>query len=86
MKEEQIPSNRNSVKTEPSCTPKNKMYDTHIEQLDNGYVVRVGCKSFAIGTKDELITLLTRYIKFPDLIEEEFMTGKLYYFDKIIGS
>ena len=40
-------------------------YPINIEPLDRGYVVRIGCSSFAFSTKEELITKLTEYINNP---------------------
>lgn len=49
-----------------------------ISELNNGFVVEVGCKSFAIETKARLITLLASYIQEPRATEEKYRAGKLF--------
>jgi len=41
------------------------MYDISITPLDFGFIVKVGCKRFAIESKDRLINELTHYINNP---------------------
>lgn len=49
-----------------------------IRQLDHGYVVEVGCKSFAIPAKDELCKHLIRYINNPAEMEIDYWKGKIF--------
>jgi hypothetical protein len=41
----------------------------NIEPLNYGFIVRVGCQSFAIETPDKLIEKLTGYLKDPKKTE-----------------
>lgn len=49
-----------------------KMREISINPLDNGYVVRVGCQSFAVMTKEDLIKKLIAYIQNPDEVETRY--------------
>lgn len=40
-----------------------------IEPLDSGYIVRVGCQSIAVETKEKLLFNLTSYINDPAAYE-----------------
>lgn len=42
-----------------------------IEQLNYGYIVKVGCSSFAIETAERLIEKLSEYIKEPQATESK---------------
>lgn len=48
----------------------NKIRDTTIHQVNHGYIVNVGCHTFALSTKEELLTKLIGYINDPDKVEE----------------
>lgn len=49
-----------------------------IKQLDHGYVVEVGCKSFAVPSKEELCKYLIRYINNPVAMEKEYWEGEIF--------
>ncbi len=49
-----------------------------IEPLNRGYMVRVGCQTVAVESKDRLIDLLTRYLRNPQEIETLYNEGKLF--------
>ena len=49
-----------------------------IKQLSYGYMVNVGCKSFAIEQADKLIEYLTEYINRPDETEKNWYSGILF--------
>ena len=55
-----------------------KIRQINIEELNRGYIVRVGCHNFAISTKDELTRLLVKYINEPIKTEELWFDGKLF--------
>jgi hypothetical protein len=57
---------------------KNKMRQISIEEMDRGFIVRVGCQTFAISTKSELTTKLLEYINDPDQTEKRWNDGKLF--------
>lgn len=44
-----------------------------IRPIDHGYIVTVGCQTFAIDSLDKLIRNLDHYLKDPVLIEEKWM-------------
>lgn len=49
-----------------------------IKQIDRGYIVKVGCKEFAVESADVLIGLLGQYIKSPDETERKFNENTLF--------
>lgn len=60
---------------ESTPCPTNKIRDVRIEQLNYGYIVRVGCHSFAIETKEKLINLLSEYMGSPEITEKNWFNG-----------
>jgi hypothetical protein len=56
----------------------NKIRQIQLEQLNRGYVVRVGCQTFAIADSTELIAYLTTYILDPNKTEKKWFEGKLF--------
>lgn len=50
--------------------------DVKIKQLNFGYMVQVGCHSFAIETREKLLTALGDYMKDPQKTEKEWFDGK----------
>ena len=52
-----------------------KIKQIQIEQLDLGYIVRVGCQSFAIETSDKLVSALGEYLKDPSGVEKQWFCG-----------
>ena len=61
-----------------TCVDINKIRKIVIEELDYGYVVKVGCMSFAIATKDELIYQLNGYLSNPDETERRIASMVAY--------
>ena len=61
-------------------TPKgeNKIRQINIEEVNRGFIVRVGCHTFAISTKAELTTKLTEYINEPAKTEKKWYAGDLF--------
>lgn len=55
----------------------NKIRQINIEELNYGYIVRVGCHNFAIETKAQLIAQLSAYIQDPAITEKKWFDGKL---------
>jgi len=54
----------------------NMIRDIKIEQLDFGYIVSVGCKRFAISTKEDLLARLYNYINDPANTEEQYLNNR----------
>jgi len=73
-----VPGNAIPPPTAPQQIRYKKIYDVHISQLDHGYQVSVGCKTFAIESASKLIGLLTEYLHNPALTEQKFEDGKLF--------
>jgi len=48
-----------------------------IDQLDFGYIVRVGCQSFAIQSIDVVIEMLNEYLHTPSAVEAKWRAGEL---------
>lgn len=53
-------------------------YNIQINQLDYGYVVNVGCKTFAIETPEKLLKYITEYINNPGEAEKKFYSKELF--------
>ena len=50
----------------------NKIRPITVEELTTGFIVGVGCRRFAVSTKEELISKLVDYIKQPDETEKRY--------------
>lgn len=61
------------IKTEPG-----EIFNISIRQLAYGYVVEVGCRTFAIEDSTRLIDLLGRYLKSPNEIQKQYNDGVLF--------
>lgn len=57
----------------------NRIDDLVIKQMDLGYLVKVGCQTLCLETKERLIKLFTSYVENPSL------TMKRYYSDKLLN-
>lgn len=55
----------------------NKIRDVSIKELDRGFVVSIGCHTFAITKVDELTNLISKYLNNPHEVEKEWFDGKL---------
>ena len=62
----------------PTPMGENKIRQINIEEVNRGYIVRVGCHTFAISTKAELTTKLTEYINEPAKTEKKWYSGDLF--------
>jgi hypothetical protein len=56
----------------------NKIKDIHISQLDVGYLVKVGCKSFAITDKSKMLNMIANNLLHPADTEKLYFEGKLF--------
>ena len=50
-----------------------------VKQLDFGYTVEVGCQTFAIQDLDNLIRLVSSYLKNPEELEQAWREGTLKF-------
>lgn len=57
-------------------TESDRIKSTSIKQVDNGYIITVGCKTFVIESLDKLIKLLTVYLTNPDTTEDMWYKNK----------
>jgi hypothetical protein len=64
--------------TVPVRENNNKIRELNLREVNRGYIVNVGCHTFAISTKEELLPLLTQYINEPSLIEERWFSDNLF--------
>ena len=62
----------------PTPVQANKIRQINIEEVNRGFIVRVGCHTFAISTRSELTTKLTEYINEPDKTEQKWYAGNLF--------
>lgn len=58
--------------------PSNTIRPINIEEVNRGYIVRIGCHTFAFSTKAELTTHLVGYINEPEKTEEKWFKGGLF--------
>jgi hypothetical protein len=52
--------------------------DIRIEEVSNGFFVRVGCKTFVFTDVDMLLYYLSAYIRDPQMVEQVYNEGKLF--------
>jgi hypothetical protein len=72
---ERLAISGNDELMESSRDSRQMMREVAIRQLNYGYVVNVGCKSFAFETSEKLIENLIAYINNPDKVEEDWRRG-----------
>jgi hypothetical protein len=53
-------------------------YRVNIRPLDEGYIVEVGCKSFALSSTKKMLKYLTMYYNDPAGTEKLYGKGKLF--------
>jgi hypothetical protein len=56
----------------------NNAYPINVRTLSRGYMVEVGCKSFAITSKTELLQLFSKYIHNPQETIDLYFSNKLF--------
>lgn len=49
-----------------------------IQEADHGYIVTVGCQSFALESRHRLLSILSEYLAYPDATEKKYREGKLF--------
>ena len=77
--------NSNSILLEERCDEDiesnddiNKIHDIVIKEMDLGYLVKVGCKSLCLESKERLIELFTSYVNNPNDIMNKFFNNTLF--------
>jgi len=56
--------------------PKIKMKDVIIKEMDHGYLVKIGCQTLCIESPKTLLKALKKYMKDPDAVENQHMSGE----------
>lgn len=51
-------------------------HEINIQSLNYGYLVRVGCQTFAIETTEKLIQAFSAYVRNPEHIQKQWFAGK----------
>lgn len=64
------------VRTQAVPTVNDKPYHISIEGLDYGYLVRVGCQTVAVETKEKVIAKLTEYLENPSEFQKKWFTDR----------
>lgn len=62
---------------QPMPAPPDKIYRITICQMDHGYMVEAGCKTFAIESAERLAGLLSAYLLKPSETLEKYFKGNL---------
>lgn len=57
-------------------TNDNHIRPINIEQLDYGYIIRVGCQRFAVETHEKVINALNEYMTNPDETQRKWFSGE----------
>jgi len=55
---------------------KGRLREIHIQPLDIGFVVRLGCQSLVITNKKQLLEELTNYFDNPNEVERRYYAGE----------
>lgn len=66
------------------CTPAppapcgvDRIKEIRIQQVDHGYIVNVGCQTFAVESIKRLVKNIEKYLESPDEIEKAWMSKSL---------
>lgn len=72
--------NQSAVLAEDITAPTapNKSRQIGIRELSRGYIIDVGCQSFAFESTDLLLIKLGEYLKNPEATEKKWYAGKLF--------
>lgn len=54
-----------------------KIREINVKEVDRGFMVNVGCHTFAISKAEELIELVSEYIRTPHETERKWFNGDL---------
>jgi hypothetical protein len=67
------------IEERPAITSfSSKIREINVTPLDYGFIIRVGCQSIAITSKEDLIKYLTKYITNPNQTEKEYNNQTLF--------
>ncbi len=77
VSEQLLPGGQAIAPMPPKPEP-GEIFNVNIRQLAYGYVVEVGCRTFAIEDSTRLIDLLGRYLKSPNEVHKQYNDGVLF--------
>jgi hypothetical protein len=61
----------------PAPCGSGKIKEIRITQVDHGYIVNVGCQTFAIESAKRLVKNIEKYFESPEEIEQAWMSKNL---------
>lgn len=59
-------------------TQPNKVRSITIREVHRGYIVEVGCHTFAFETKESMLSKITAYVNEPEATETKWFKGELF--------
>ena len=59
-----------------SHLPKNPLRKVAFVKQGNGYIVTVGCQTFVVEDRDDLLFDIDSYTKFPEQVEKDWLENK----------
>lgn len=62
---------------EPAYKEKQIAREVNIQPLNHGFVVRVGCQTFAFESAEKMMSHLNAYLKNPKKVEHLWRSGEL---------
>lgn len=62
---------------EPAFKEKQIAREVNIQPLNHGYLVRVGCQTFAFESLEKMMSQLNGYLKKPEHVERLWRSGEL---------
>jgi hypothetical protein len=74
MREYEVPNEGHSDVAQPRSNS-NRAKQITIEQVDHGYIVKIGCQTIAIESAKKLGQKLTEYLKDPNGAEKKWFSG-----------
>lgn len=73
----EIEYERGAIMREP--IPVNTSFSVSVEPLNIGFILRVGCQSIAVSTKEDLIKFLTAYYTDTDRVVDSYHSSDKTY-------
>ena len=56
--------------------PSGEKREITIREVNNGFIVRVGCQTFVFETREKMLGELERYLKDREGVEKEYLSKK----------
>lgn len=64
----------NPIPAPPSPCGSNRIKEIRVTQVDHGYIVNVGCQTFAVESIKRLVKNIEKYLESPDEVEKAWMS------------